>query len=431
MTSNPEPEYNRHPRIIRRPRHIISRKNIDVDALKVLYRLRKFGFKAYLVGGGVRDLLLKRLPKDFDIVTDAHPRKIKKLFRNSFLIGRRFRLAHIKFGEKIIEVSTFRKKCTGNEINKNEDGSGISSENVFGTSYEDAYRRDFTINALFYTTSNFSIIDFTGGYRDLQAGLVRVIGNPRERYEEDPVRMIRAIRVASRVGFAIESNTYRGIVENNHLLSTIPSARLLEEILILLKMGNSRIAVRLLQKSGILGTLIPEVSTLLDTSGRENMELFFNFFTVLDDTTARHGLQSPIILWTTFLVATLHLQFASLQSLFEQGAQFEQTKMEAKEMIDKLGVRFTIPKWQRRRIQSIFQALPTLLSQKSKPAKIRRLADRNFFEEAVIMCNIYSISLDKRPQSRKIWRLVRSKQTRRTSKLRKSKNPPNPIKSGK
>jgi hypothetical protein len=221
------------PRIIPREEHPISRRDIDPDALKVLYRLRQFTYTAYLVGGSVRDLLLGRRPKDFDIGTSAHPYQIKKLFRNCWIIGRRFRLAHVRFGQNVIEVATFRRQVEpGEEIVQDgvpapdpstpEGEHLIHRDNTFGTPEEDAFRRDFTINALFYDIANFSVIDYVGGLDDLRAGVVRSIGDPHVRLREDPVRMIRAIALAARLDFTIDPGAPR-----RH---PYPSPRDLEEL---------------------------------------------------------------------------------------------------------------------------------------------------------------------------------------------------------
>jgi len=178
------------PTIITRDKHCISRNQIDTDTLKVLYRLHRRGYKAYLVGGSVRDLLLSRKPKDFDIGTDATPNQVRKLFRNSFLVGRRFRLAHIHFaGNKIIEVATFRRHPQEDELPENADDHFHFVQNVFGSPAEDATRRDFTINAMFYNIADFSVIDYLGGMADLQKQHISVIGDPQVRFVEDPVRM--------------------------------------------------------------------------------------------------------------------------------------------------------------------------------------------------------------------------------------------------
>ena len=186
--------------IIPRDQHSVSRADISEAALKVLYRLNKYGYQAFLVGGGVRDLLLGREPKDFDIATDASPEQVREVFRNSRLIGRRFRLAHVHFGREIIEVATFRAPSDHTEEGdrKVEDGR-ILRDNIYGTLDDDVWRRDFTVNALYYNIADFSVVDYTGGLADLEAGQLRMIGEPDARYQEDPVRMLRAIRFATGV----------------------------------------------------------------------------------------------------------------------------------------------------------------------------------------------------------------------------------------
>ena len=220
------------PRILARSEHIISRKNIDSDALKVLYRLKNNGYLAYLVGGGVRDLLLERQPKDFDISTSAHPAQVKKLFRNCFIVGRRFRLAHIRFGRKVIEVSTFRRQSEA------EEGETlIRRDNTFGSPEEDAFRRDFTVNALFYDIATFAVIDYVEGLEDLQKRLIRTIGEPGVRFQEDPVRMLRAVALAARLGFTIERDTLEAIRALRGEIVKSSPARLLDEIYKILRQG--------------------------------------------------------------------------------------------------------------------------------------------------------------------------------------------------
>src|SRR2546430_2084755 len=228
------------PRIVRREEHSLSRKDIDSDALKVLYRLRQFDHVAYLVGGSVRDLLLGRRPKDFDVGTSAHPYQVKKLFRNCWIIGRRFRLAHVKFGPKVIEVATFRRQVAlGEEVVADgvpapdpttpEGEHLIHHDNTFGTPEEDAFRRDFTINALFYDIGTFSVIDYVDGLADLRNGVVRSIGDPDVRLREDPVRMIRAIALAARLDFTIEPTLVDAIRTHRHEIAKASLPRLLEE----------------------------------------------------------------------------------------------------------------------------------------------------------------------------------------------------------
>ncbi len=246
------------PVIVPRAEHPISRKDIDSDALKVLYRLNDFNHAAYLVGGGVRDLLLGRKPKDFDVGTDAHPYQIKKLFRNCWIIGRRFRLAHVRFGNKTIEVATFRKSHESHEGSTHE-GSAHEHENTFGTPEEDAFRRDFTINALFYDIGTFSVIDYVGGLEDLERRVIRSIGDPVVRFQEDPVRMLRAVAIAARLDFTLDPPIVRAINTQRHLMATAAPARLVEEYYKILRSGSSERTFRSLAEHGLLEPVTPEL----------------------------------------------------------------------------------------------------------------------------------------------------------------------------
>jgi poly(A) polymerase len=252
------------PKIVPREGHTVSRKDIDPDALKVLYRLKGAGFVAYLVGGGVRDLLLGRRPKDFDIGTDAHPQQVKKLFRNCFVIGRRFRLCHVRFGRKVVEVSTFRRQA------EPEAGDPmIRRDNTFGTPEEDAFRRDFTVNALFYDIATFSVIDYVGGLEDLDARVIRTIGDPGVRFREDPVRMVRAVALAARLGFAIDRDSLEAIRALRGEIVKSSPARLLEEFYKVLRQGAAARTFELLHETGLLQYLIPEAASDLQArSGR-------------------------------------------------------------------------------------------------------------------------------------------------------------------
>jgi len=258
------------PRIIPREEHPISRRDIDPDALKVLYRLRQFDHIAYLVGGSVRDLILGRRPKDFDIGTSAHPYQVKKLFRNCWIIGRRFRLAHVKFGQKVIEVATFRRQVApGEEVVADgvpapdpttpEGEHLIHRDNTFGTPEEDAFRRDFTINALFYDISNFSVIDYVDGLADLRNGIVRSIGDPDVRLREDPVRMIRAIALAARLDFTIEPALLDAIRQHRREIAKSSQPRLLEEFYKILRAGAAERAFVSLAEVGLLEPIAPEI----------------------------------------------------------------------------------------------------------------------------------------------------------------------------
>ncbi len=259
-----------NPVVVPRSEHSLSRTQIDPDALRVLYRLHQHQYGAYLVGGSVRDLLLGLRPKDFDIGTSAHPYQVKKLFRNCWIIGRRFRLAHVRFGTKAIEVATFRRQLSAEEIAAanaapvadpaipvdEPDPQGhsrlVHRDNSFGTPEEDAFRRDFTVNALFYDIGTFSIIDYTGGLEDLRAKVMRCIGDPNDRFQEDPVRMLRAVSMAARLGFSIDPPIDTAIATHRTDIAKAAPARLLEELYKLLRAGAGERAFRMLAERRLL-----------------------------------------------------------------------------------------------------------------------------------------------------------------------------------
>ena len=270
------------PVVIARPDHCISRRDIDPDALKVLYRLDHLGYKAYLVGGGVRDLLLGRKPKDFDVGTDALPNDVKRAFRNCFLIGKRFRLAQIRFGpHKVIETSTFRSASqTVGEIIEHA-SEGPLEDNTFGTPETDAYRRDFTVNGLFYDIKTFAVIDYVGGMRDLRKKLIRAIGNPMIRFREDPVRMMRAIKFSSRLGFAIERRTENAIQKLHSCILTASVPRVCEEVFRLFTFGESEKAFRMMWRYGLMGDLLPGLAAFIDSDGGEKSATW-KYLSVLD-----------------------------------------------------------------------------------------------------------------------------------------------------
>ncbi len=289
------------PRIIPRPEHPLSRTLIDPDALKTLYRLQNHGFAAYLVGGCVRDLILGKAPKDFDVVTNAHPQQIRELFRNSRLIGRRFRLAHVYFqGGKIIEVSTFRRRS---DFDTEGEQDHPQSENTFGTPAEDALRRDITINGIFYNIADFTLVDYVGGLEDLREGRIRCIGDPEEKFPHDPVRMIRVIRHAARTGFPIEEQTYRSLVHHVAKIRLCSPSRVRDEFLRELREGSAKESMRLMIDTGMLFVLFPSFErSLTEASDREH---FLKFPAALDELSAYGIPPSEILLLSAFLVPFL------------------------------------------------------------------------------------------------------------------------------
>lgn len=268
-TPPPDPGPARPPVILERARHIISRRDISADALKVLHRLHEAGYLAYLAGGGVRDLLLRRRPKDFDVATDAHPQQIRRLFRNSRLIGRRFRLVHVVFGDRYVEVSTFRAllrepdPAAHGPAFRQQDGV-ILRDNVFGTPAEDAFRRDFTVNALFYNVADRSVIDHVGGLPDLERRVLRVIGDPWVRFREDPARMVRAARFCAQLDFTLDPDARRAVLELHDLLALTSRERLYDEFLKILYSGQAERIVPVLREFRLLEVIFPEWSAWLD-----------------------------------------------------------------------------------------------------------------------------------------------------------------------
>ncbi|WP_198262647.1 polynucleotide adenylyltransferase PcnB [sulfur-oxidizing endosymbiont of Gigantopelta aegis] len=261
--------------IISSQEHGVSRDAISANALKVLYRLKDAGYQAYLVGGGVRDLLLGKKPKDFDVATDAHPDEVKRLFRNCRLIGRRFRLAHILYGRDVIEVATFRGPHEGkspSHADQNKEGR-IIRDNVFGSLEEDALRRDFSINALYYNIRDDSIVDFTGGMEDLNNKILRMIGDAETRYREDPVRMLRAVRFAAKLDFQMEQETNNQIFELGHLLEDIPVARLFDETIKLFQGGYGLRCFQLLREYQLFELLFPMTETSIIGSQEDEKTL--------------------------------------------------------------------------------------------------------------------------------------------------------------
>jgi poly(A) polymerase len=281
------------PVTIPRAQHSVSRALVSESALKVLNRLKDAGYASLLVGGCVRDLMLGREPKDFDVVTNASPEEIKKLFNSARLIGRRFRLAHVRMGRDIIEVATFRALPSG-------EGSA-QDNNVFGSQEEDARRRDFTVNALYYDIRDFSVVDYVGGADDLKQGILRMIGDPATRYREDPVRMLRAIRFAAKLGFRIEPATAEPIRQLGAQLLTVPPARMFEEVLKLFQGGYAVATYELLRSYGLFGFLFPATEKSLE---REEQNFPLTLLPrALANTDARIAADKPVT--PAFLFAAL------------------------------------------------------------------------------------------------------------------------------
>ena len=316
--------------IIPRTKHNISRKSISEAALKVLYRLTNSGFRACLVGGGVRDLLLGLQPKDFDVATDATPEQLRSLFKNSRIIGRRFRLVHIRFGREIIEVATFRSHSSDSPKTELNTEGRILRDNTFGEIEDDAIRRDFTANALYYDIANFSILDYANGLEDVEARTLRLIGNAETRYQEDPVRMLRAIRFVAKLDFEIEQQAGEAIFKCGDLLASIPSARLFDETVKLFHSGNATRVFELLRYYNLLQYLFPALDELLRNEPDESMLDFIDQGLVNTDIRINNNQHvSPAFIFAILLWPAVHQQAMNLQSdklkivaaLFQAGSE--------------------------------------------------------------------------------------------------------------
>lgn len=334
--------------VVPRSEHGISRQHLSPSALKVLYRLNRSGFQAYLVGGGVRDLLLGHSPKDFDIVTDARPEQVKKLFHNCRLIGRRFRLAHIMFGREIIEVATMRghhDESKGGHVSKRDDDSGmILRDNVYGSIEEDAERRDFTINALYYNIADYSVLDFAGGIEAIQKRRIEMIGDPDSRYREDPVRMLRAVRFATKLDMEIAPTTATPIHANAELLSGIPAARLFDELCKLFLAGKAEHNFHMLREFGLFNSLFPELADFLDAEASEqDIEFILAALRNTDNRVNQEQSVTPAFIYAALLWPLVEFKMRELRSQSELH-ETEALQIAASDVLDTQQQRTAVPK---------------------------------------------------------------------------------------
>ncbi|MCC4604405.1 polynucleotide adenylyltransferase PcnB [Xanthomonas campestris pv. badrii] len=363
-------------RVIPRDQHTISRKDISPNALRVLYRLRESGFGAYLVGGAVRDLLVGGHPKDFDVATSATPEEVKALFRNCRLIGRRFRLAHVVFGREIIEVATFRANVDDGSGDRELDNGRLVRDNVYGTIEDDAIRRDFTCNALYYAIEDFSVRDYCGGFEDVQARLMKLIGDPELRYQEDPVRMLRAVRLAAKLNFEIEAGTAEPIPRLAGLLSEAAPARLFEEILKLFLSGHGVASFEGLERYGLLGALFPESAAALKSNRSGALRAMV--LEGLRNTDARVANDEPVspaflfalLLWPAFCRTLMGLQAQGVQPEDAQRRAADRVTLHQLERVA-LPRRFSLP------MQEIW-LLQTRFSSRQRKRVFRTLSHPRF-----------------------------------------------------
>ena len=356
------------PVIVPRAEHNISRSRISESALKVLYRLKSAGYESYMVGGGVRDLLLGREPKDFDVATDARPEEVRALFRNCRIIGRRFRLAHVQFGREIIEVATFRANRPVTEeaaAGSASDNGRILRDNTYGTLEEDALRRDFSVNALYYDIRDFSVRDYVGGLADLHAGVLRLIGDPATRYREDPVRMLRAARFAAKLGFRVHPDTGAPIAELAPLLADIPPARLFEEILKLFLSGFGAQAFEHLRRYGLFGRLFPRTAALLDTEEQGFPHTFISRALASTDVrVAEDKPVTPAFLFAALMWEPVRQRAAKLESMGTHPA--EALRQAADELVSEQVAQVALPRRFTTPMIEIYQMQPRFLQREGK-----------------------------------------------------------------
>jgi len=392
-----------NPIIIPRSEHPISRSMIDEEALKVLYRLHHHGYLACLVGGSVRDLLLGKAPKDFDIATNAHPHQIHDLFKNSRIIGRRFRLVHVFFkGGKVVEVSTFRSHSEFEET-LTEDGQILQTDS-FGTPEEDALRRDITINGLLYNIADFTIMDYIAGMADLDHKMIRTIGDPDEKLKQDPVRMIRVIRHAARTGFRIEEKTYQAILNHREEIKKCSPSRVRDEFLRELKEGAAISSFRLMIETGLLFSLFPDLRRTLGENAifsQKNRQFLLSLFALLDRLVkAGHSIPESILL-------------ACFASVFLRGLPSEHPFLEKREQthyrtqtirwaVNHLLNPFSFPKAPKEAAIQVLTAQSNLKYCIQKAVVPRRFRLKKYYKEAVLFFGIEAEAI-----GRKIPQMIR------------------------
>lgn len=378
--------------VIDRSAHPISRRSIPENVLKVLYRLHRSGYRAYLCGGSVRDLLMNRTPKDFDVVTDAHPSEVRRLFRNSRIIGRRFRLVHIIFQDQVVEVATFRREpervAVVSEDPESEDFL-ITDDNTFGSPLQDARRRDFTINALFYNISDFSVIDYVNGVEDLREGRVRVIGDPDLRFREDPVRMMRAIEFASRLGFEIEEATYQGILRHRGDILKASPPRVSEEILELLRRGWSRGAIRLMVDTALLEPLLPEIYNAIRG---DRAPYFWKMLEVLDRTVQAGRKVSDAVLLSVLMLPWVMDELENEEKRRENRMRIGEVIVFIRDLTQPLCVRMALAAGTRHQIEQALETLWRLLEPPTDRRAQFRAVSREPFSDALALLELYALS---------------------------------------
>lgn len=395
------------PTIIPRSEHSLSRRDIDPDALKVLYRLASLNHEAYLVGGSVRDLLLGRKPKDFDVGTDARPNEIRHIFRNCFLVGKRFRLAHIVFGKKVIETATFRKAPAPDAV-QDEHGLYQYEDNTFGTPQEDALRRDFTVNGLFYDIKTFSIIDYVGGLKDLKNKTIRSIGDPCIRFQEDPVRMMRAVRFAAKLGFEVCSADIKAIRKHAAGLANASTSRLCEEVQRLFVQQATERSIRLAYDYGLLEILLPSLHQWMAVKA-DNREQVWQALQALDTVSAKRETTNAVAFAMLFypMVAEAVEQLHARTPAGKRFNTFHARRLAAEKVLTPLVKHYRFPRALWMTAVDILE-LSDRLTRKPEPASGRdiRFINHGIFPEILLGAEVFKTLFPSRTWQIEAWKAL-------------------------
>ena len=405
------------PLILSRAEHPVSRRDIESNAIKVLYRLHHGGYKSYMVGGAVRDLMLGRRPKDFDVSTSARPQQIRRLFRNSRIIGRRFRLAHVYFRDGIVEVSTFRRDPDPDAQGSGQSELLITDDNVFGSPEEDAYRRDFTINALFYDISDFSVIDWVDGVEDLRRRQIRVIGDAEVRFQEDPVRMLRACELAGRLDFEIEETAQAAIRSLGGEVEKASPARLTEEIFDLLRSGSSNAILQWMMSLGLLEVFLPEAYLVL--SAREHgAGEFESIPSVIDDMVARGDKLSDAVVFGALLLSSVLLRRRDVEAVNQRLVHRTALRELTSEVLAPFVTRFALS---RQRTDQLHQAIWAFhrFAERWKSAGDRiRFSNHPGFDDALTLLEIMVGATGEGQSNLDLWRKIQEKRPERPDRAK-------------
>lgn len=388
--------------VFERSQHSISRRDIHPNALKVLYRLERSGHMAFMVGGSVRDLMLGRRPKDFDVATDARPEEVRRLFRNSRIIGRRFRLVHVYFHGLIVEVSTFRgvpdpqAQAAGEELL-------VTDDNVYGTPRQDAFRRDFTVNGLFYSIGDFSVLDYVGGVEDLEDQIIRVIGDPDLRFREDPVRMMRACEMAGRLGFGIEEEAQRSIQRHSGEIAKAAPARLIEELLELLHCGHAGGALQWMLDLGLVDVLLPELRSAVDAE-QEDLGCFGAVIPVIDRIVLSGRELSSSLLLAGLLVPGVLLARHRREKKLGRPLSRLAVRRLTESAVASLGGRFSLSNVRAQRTTDTLTLLQRLCEPPPLDWTVREVISHRLYEDAVLLFQILVEATGEGEESLEAWR---------------------------